>query len=60
MPQGAGMSNDLLLELNKNISDLANRPIILNVDGKALAQATYQDFKNEENRLNSSTSVSVK
>lgn len=59
MPAG-GLSDDLLLELNRNITDLANRPIVINVDGKALAQATYQDFKNEENRLNSSTSVSIK
>ena len=59
MPSG-GMSDDLLLELNRNITELANRPIVINVDGKALAQATYQDFKNEENRLNSSTSVSIK
>ena len=59
MPAG-GLSDDLLLELNRNITELASRPIVINVDGKALAQATYQDFKNEENRLNSSTSVSVK
>lgn len=55
-----GLTTDLLLELNRNISELANRPIVLNVDGKRFAQATYQDFQNEGNRLNQSTAIKVK
>lgn len=62
MPQGSGsgITDDLLLDLNRNISELASRPIILNVDGKTLAEATFKDFQNESNRLNNSTSILIK
>lgn len=50
----------LLIELNRNILELSKKPTILNVNGKDLAQATYNDFKNEGNRLNASTSISIK
>lgn len=57
------MANDnteLLIELNRNILELANKPTILNINGKELAQATYKDYQNEGMRLNSSSSISIK
>jgi phage-related protein len=53
-------NTDLLIELNRNILELANKPTILNVNGKDLAQAIYKDIENEKNRLNTSTSVTIK
>lgn len=58
--RGGDLNTELLLELNKNISDLVNRPMILNINGKSVAQATYKDFENERNRLNYTTSVSLR
>ena len=55
-----GLTTDLLIELNRNISELAERPIKFYINGKDLAQATYQDFQNEGNRLNYSTAIKVK
>jgi len=55
-----GMATDLLLELNRNISELANRPIVMNINGKQFAQATYTDYQNEGNRLNYSSAIKVK
>lgn len=51
---------NLLVDLNRNILELSKKPTTLNINGKDLAQATYNDFKNEGNRLNASTSISIK
>jgi len=48
---------DLLLELNRNVLELANRPTILDINGKEIARALHSDFKNEDSRQNSSMSV---
>lgn len=55
-----GDNTDLLLELNRNILELANKPTILNINGKEFAQATYNDYQNESNRINASTSITIK
>lgn len=52
-----GMTNDLLLELISAVNTLAENPTVLNVNGQEIARATYQDFKNEENRINASANV---
>ena len=54
---GDGTNTQLLLELNRNIAELADRPIILNVNGKSFAQATYQDYQNEQKRQNDNTQI---
>lgn len=48
---------DLLIELNRSILELANRPTTLNVNGEELARVTYEDFQNEEKRQQNSTVV---
>lgn len=50
-------TNSLLIELNKNVLELANKPSILNVNGRELAKATYSDFKDEESRRGNNISV---
>lgn len=50
-------TNALLVELNRNIIDLRNRPNVFEVNGKELAQATYSDYQNEGNRLNQSMTI---
>lgn len=54
---GDGTNTQLLLELNRNIAELADRPIVLNVNGKSFAQATYQDYQNEQKRQNDNTQI---
>lgn len=55
--EAGGMNTDLLIELNRNILELANRPNIFNVDGQEFAQATYQHYKNEEHRQQGSMTI---
>lgn len=50
-------TNMLLLDLNKNVIELRNRPNIIEIDGKKFAQLTYKDYQNEGNRLNQSTGI---
>lgn len=50
-------TNALLVELNKNVIDLRNRANIFEIDGKELAQATYNYYENEGNRLNKSMTI---
>lgn len=50
-------TNALLVEVNQNLIELRNRPNVLEVNGKELAQATYNDFQNEGNRLNQSMTI---
>lgn len=50
-------TNSLLIELNKNVLELANKPSILNVNGKELAKATYSDFQEENSRRGSNMSI---
>lgn len=54
---GSDMNTELLLELNKNILELANKPTYFIVNGKELAQATYDDFQNEGRRQQKSATV---
>lgn len=54
---GDDTNTQLLLELNRNIAELADRPIVLNVNGKSFAQATYQDYQNEQKRQNDNTQI---
>lgn len=51
------INTQLLMDLNKNILELANKPIYFRVNGKDLAQATYDDFQNEEKRQQKSAVV---
>lgn len=51
------INTQLLMDLNKNILELANQPIYFRVNGKDLAQATYEDFQNEEKRQQKSAVV---
>ncbi len=50
-------TNALLVEVNQNLIELRNRPNVLEVNGKELAQATYSDFQNEGSRLNQSMTI---
>ena len=52
-----GMTTDLLIELINAVNNLSDRPVTLNVNGQEIARATYQDFKNEENRINANTNI---
>lgn len=51
------INTQLLMDLNKNILELANQPIYFRVNGKDLAQATYDDFQSEEKRQQKSAVV---
>lgn len=51
------INTQLLMDLNKNILELANQPVYFRVNGKDLAQATYDDFQNEEKRQQKSAVV---
>jgi hypothetical protein len=53
-------STDLLIELNRNVLEMANKPTILNINGKEVAQAIHTDLKNEDNRVNTSNAISIK
>ena len=53
-------TNALLLDLNKGVNALLNKDTNLYVNGKALAQVTYKDFKNEGQRLGTSSTVNVR
>ena len=44
-------------KLNKNVLELANKPSILNVNGKELAKATYSDYQEEGSRRGSNMSI---
>lgn len=50
-------TNNLLMELNRNVLELANKPSILNVNGKELAKATYSDYQEESNRRGNNLSI---
>lgn len=50
-------TNSLLIELNRNVLELANKPSILNVNGKELARATYSDYQEEGSRRGSNLSI---
>lgn len=53
-------NTDLLIELNKNVLEMANKPTILNINGKEVAQAIHTDLRNEDNRVNTSNAISIK
>lgn len=53
-------STDLLIELNRNVIEMANKPTILNINGKEIAQAIHTDLRNEDNRVNTSHAISIK
>lgn len=48
---------DLLISLNSNIIEYANRPIDVNVSGKKIAEATYDDLQTITRNRNSSNVV---
>lgn len=50
-------TNSLLIELNRSVLELANKPSILNVNGKELARATYSDYQEEGSRRGSNLSI---
>lgn len=50
-------TNALLIEVNQNLIELRNRPNVLEVNGRELAQATYNDYQNEGSRLNQSMTI---
>lgn len=53
-------TNALLLDLNRTMNELLEKDTNFYVNGKQLAQATYNDFKNEEQRLGTSSTVRVR
>lgn len=53
-------TNNLLLELNRTLIEVRDKPSIFNVNGKELARTTYNDFKNEGQRLGSTNIVTVR
>lgn len=54
---GNDETNSLLIELNKNVLELANKPSILSVNGKELAKATYSDYQEEGSRRGNNMSI---
>ena len=54
---GNSETNSLLMELNRNILELANKPTTLNVNGKEFAKATFNDYQEESSRRGTNTSV---
>lgn len=54
---GNDETNSLLMELNRNVLELASKPTTLNVNGKELAKATYSDYQEESSRRGSNMSV---
>ena len=54
---GNDETNSLLMELNRNVLELANKPSILSVNGKELAKATYSDYQEEGSRRGSNMSI---
>ena len=53
-------TNALLMDVNRTLLDILDKDTTLNVNGKELARATYNDFKNEGNRLGQSSVVNVR
>lgn len=53
-------TNNLLLELNRTLIEVRDKPSTFNVNGKELARTTYNDFKNEGQRLGSTNTVTVR
>lgn len=53
-------TNALLMDVNRTLLDILDKDTTLNINGKELARATYNDFKNEGNRLGQSSIVSVR
>ena len=51
------INTQLLMDLNKNILELANKPMYFVVNGKELAEATYKDFENENKRQQKSAAI---
>lgn len=54
---GNSETNSLLMELNRNILELANKPTTLNVNGKEFAKATFNDYQEESSRRGTNASV---
>ena len=48
---------DLLVELNSNMLELANRPTELNINGRRFAEATYDDIQQIGRNRNQSTTM---
>ena len=53
-------TNALLLEVNKTLIDILEKPSTFEVNGKELARTTYNDFQNEGKRLGQSSVVNVR
>ena len=53
-------TNALLMDVNRNLIELIDKDTNLYINGKEFAQATYKDFKNEGNRLGTSSIVNVR
>lgn len=53
-------TNALLFDLNKGVNALLEKDTNLYVNGKQFAQATFKDFKNEGQRLGTSSTVNVR
>lgn len=53
-------TNALLMDVNRTLLDILDKDTTLNINGKELARATYNDFKNEGNRLGQSSVVNVR
>lgn len=53
-------TNALLLEVNKTLIEIREKDTTLNINGKELARTTYNDFRNEGNRLGQSSVVNVR
>ena len=48
-------TNALLIELIQAVEENSNKVPVFNINGKEFAKATYNDYKNESNRLNTNT-----
>ena len=53
-------TNDLLVEVNRNLITLIDKDTNFYINGREFAQATYNDFQAEGNRLGQSSVVSVR
>lgn len=57
--QGSEYTNSLLETVVMKLDDLASKPNIFEVDGQQFASATYNLYRNEENRQNYNAKVRV-
>ena len=50
-------TNELLIELIQTVEEASDKVPVFNINGREFARATYNDYRDEENRLNRNTTI---